>query len=296
MQRAEPHRRRPRRTRGCERARRPGQEGARADRRWDGNGWRSAETGIVEPSLHVERSDRRTSIVHRAEPSRTWDIGSYESRRPRGGSPLCGSGRRRTGEKRKPRRLSSHQSLPALHCADRSAGLLAAAPARPLVRYVDNIFPRVKLRPDITYGTAVDQITQEPVTLKLDMYTPIGDTDAARPAIVWVHGGSFCCGDKDSPELIDEAHQFAMKGYVNVSIDYRLRRPGLCPRICGWSIASSVSSRRRRTHRPRCALPSARRRRSSASTRRASRSAARRPVRSRRSTSATRRVIRRDEA
>jgi para-nitrobenzyl esterase len=107
-----------------------------------------------------------------------------------------------------------------------TAGPLAAAPAPPGVRYVNNIFTRVKVRPDITYGTAVDQITQEPVTLKLDMYTPIGDTDTSRPAIVWVHGGSFCCGDKDSPELIDEAHQFAMKGYVNVSIDYRLAQPG----------------------------------------------------------------------
>jgi para-nitrobenzyl esterase len=107
-----------------------------------------------------------------------------------------------------------------------TAGPLAASPAPTGVRYRDNIFSRVKVRTDITYGTAVDQITQDPVTLKLDMYTPIGDTDTARPAIVWVHGGSFCCGDKNSPELVDEAHQFAMKGYVNVSIDYRLESPG----------------------------------------------------------------------
>ncbi len=110
-----------------------------------------------------------------------------------------------------------------------TAGPLGAAPAPTGVRYLDNIFSRVKLRPDITYGTAVDQITHDTVTLKLDMYTPVGDTDTARPAIVWVHGGSFCCLDKTSPELIDEAHQFAMKGYVNVSIDYRLAHPGCVP-------------------------------------------------------------------
>jgi para-nitrobenzyl esterase len=107
-----------------------------------------------------------------------------------------------------------------------TAGPLAAAPTATGVRYADKIFSTVKVRSDITYGTTVDQITHEPVTLKLDMYTPEGDTDTSRPAIVWVHGGSFCCGDKTSLELVDEAHQFAMKGYVNVSIDYRLASPG----------------------------------------------------------------------
>ena len=48
-----------------------------------------------------------------------------------------------------------------------------------------------------------------------------------RPAIVWVHGGSFCCGDKSSAEIVDEATTFARKGYFNVSINYRLE-PGGC--------------------------------------------------------------------
>ena len=49
----------------------------------------------------------------------------------------------------------------------------------------------------------------------------------AVPPIVWVHGGSFSSGDKTSPELVDEANTFAKKGYVNVSINYRLT-PGGC--------------------------------------------------------------------
>ena len=110
-----------------------------------------------------------------------------------------------------------------------AAGPLAASPAGTPVRYVDSIFSTVRVRSDITYGTAVDQITHATVTLKLDLYTPVGDTNTSRPAIVWVHGGSFCCGDKTSPELVDEANQFAMKGYVNVSIDYRLANPGCVP-------------------------------------------------------------------
>jgi acetyl esterase/lipase len=58
------------------------------------------------------------------------------------------------------------------------------------------------------------------------MYQPTGDTVSQRPAIVWVHGGSFTSGDKTSPELVDEANTFAQKGYVNVSINYRLESPG----------------------------------------------------------------------
>lgn len=93
------------------------------------------------------------------------------------------------------------------------------------VRYRDDIFSAVKTTTDITYGTAVDQ-TATLVTLKLDMYTPKGDTATSRPAIVWVHGGGFSGGDKTSVELLDESDQFARKGYVNVSINYRLAPVG----------------------------------------------------------------------
>jgi acetyl esterase/lipase len=42
-----------------------------------------------------------------------------------------------------------------------------------------------------------------------------------------VHGGSFSSGTRTSPELVDESQTFARKGFVNVSIDYRLE-PGGC--------------------------------------------------------------------
>jgi acetyl esterase/lipase len=106
-----------------------------------------------------------------------------------------------------------------------TAGGQAGALPRTGVRYRDPIFSAVKLVTDITYGSAVDQTHQREI-LKLDMYTPKGDTDKKRAAIVWVHGGGFSSGDKTSPELVDEANQFAMKGYVNVSINYRLAPNG----------------------------------------------------------------------
>jgi acetyl esterase/lipase len=103
-----------------------------------------------------------------------------------------------------------------------------ATPSGPApLRYRDDVFTAVTTTGNITYGQAVDQSGQN-VTLKLDMYEPTGDTVTARPAIVWVHGGGFRGGTRTSPEIVDEANTFARKGFVNVSIDYRLSSTG-CP-------------------------------------------------------------------
>lgn len=97
-----------------------------------------------------------------------------------------------------------------------------ATPSGPApLRYRDPVFSTVTKTSNVTYGTAVDQSSQT-VALKLDVYRPEGDTVTSRPAIVWVHGGAFSFGDKSSAELVDQANQFALKGYVNVSINYRL--------------------------------------------------------------------------
>jgi acetyl esterase/lipase len=93
------------------------------------------------------------------------------------------------------------------------------------LRYRDDVFTGVTKTSDVTYGSAMNQQGQVEV-LKLDIYEPAGDTVQARPAIVWVHGGGFSGGDKTSPEIVDEATTFAHKGYVNVSINYRLSPTG----------------------------------------------------------------------
>jgi acetyl esterase/lipase len=90
------------------------------------------------------------------------------------------------------------------------------------LRYRDNVFANVTTTNGIVYGSAVDQ-SGATVQLVLDKYEPAGDTAASRPAIVWVHGGGFSPGlGRNSPEIVDEATTFAKKGYVGVSIDYRL--------------------------------------------------------------------------
>lgn len=95
------------------------------------------------------------------------------------------------------------------------------------VRYRDPIFTTFDTTSDVTYGTATN-LSHQTVTLKLDVYQPpASDTVTKRPAVVWVHGGSFSGGDKTSPEIWDEATTLAKAGYVNVSINYRLE-PGGC--------------------------------------------------------------------
>jgi acetyl esterase/lipase len=108
-----------------------------------------------------------------------------------------------------------------------TGGCLLPDPQGPApLRYRDAVFASVTKTADLVYGSAPDQ-NDNPVSLTLDMYEPTGDTVSARPAIVWVHGGSFSSGDKTSPELVDEANVFAKEGFVNVSINYRLV-PGGC--------------------------------------------------------------------
>jgi acetyl esterase/lipase len=102
---------------------------------------------------------------------------------------------------------------------------LRTPPGDAPLRYRDAIFANVTVTSNVTYGSAVNNSAQT-VTLLLDVYEPTGDTITARPAIVWVHGGSFAVGDKTSAELVDEANVFAKKGYFNVSINYRLEPPG----------------------------------------------------------------------
>ena len=61
------------------------------------------------------------------------------------------------------------------------------------VRYRDQVFSAVTVTNNVTYGSAVN-LSGQTITLQLDMYQPSGDTVTSRPAIVWVHGGSFSGG------------------------------------------------------------------------------------------------------
>lgn len=102
--------------------------------------------------------------------------------------------------------------------------LLIAAPAASAAdeRYKDEIFDKVKVRTDVTYGNAAVGDYGERQDLKLDLYQPKGDRLKKRPVVIWVHGGSFSGGSKSEGPSPFLAEQFAKRGYVTASIDYRI--------------------------------------------------------------------------
>jgi para-nitrobenzyl esterase len=56
--------------------------------------------------------------------------------------------------------------------------------------------------------------------LYMDIVQPKGDTLSKRPVIVWAFGGGFIGGDRQSMRGLSQS--YAKKGYVCVTIDYRL--------------------------------------------------------------------------
>ena len=100
----------------------------------------------------------------------------------------------------------------------------------------------VKVEQDVPYATAMGYWTHapvgdweatckllfhsgipKPVTLEMDIYTPVDDNATEkRPLILIIHGGSFFIGNKGEPGQTGWSSYFASLGYVAASIDYRL--------------------------------------------------------------------------
>ena len=97
-----------------------------------------------------------------------------------------------------------------------------------VIRYRDEVFGQVTKTADVQYGTGTGA-DGAPVALTLDVYQPYGDDQRARPAVIFVHGGSFSGGDKASGPSAELAATFPKLGYVAFSINYRLLAPkGAC--------------------------------------------------------------------
>ncbi len=81
-------------------------------------------------------------------------------------------------------------------------------------RYHDMIFESVTVT-TVTYSDTFH--------LLMDVYQPFGDSLCRRPVVVLAHGGSFIQGDRTNDNaVITLCQNFAKRGYVTVSIDYRL--------------------------------------------------------------------------
>lgn len=57
---------------------------------------------------------------------------------------------------------------------------------------------------------------------KLDLAKPVKESASPRPAIVFIHGGGWRNGDKRTANFSGPALEYAKKGYVTVSLNYRL--------------------------------------------------------------------------
>ncbi len=77
---------------------------------------------------------------------------------------------------------------------------------------------------NLIYGTALN-FNNELDTLRLDLYLPQCEDalqQTRRPLLVWIHGGAFLAGTKEDVSIANFCRQFARRGYVCASLNYRL--------------------------------------------------------------------------
>jgi acetyl esterase/lipase len=61
-----------------------------------------------------------------------------------------------------------------------------------------------------------------PFSLLLDLYKPVNN-GLNRPVFLFIHGGAFENGMKDQAAIVNIGNYFAARGWVFISIDYRLK-------------------------------------------------------------------------
>ncbi|HEC44507.1 MAG TPA: T9SS type A sorting domain-containing protein [Bacteroides sp.] len=99
-------------------------------------------------------------------------------------------------------------------------------------RYLEEVFTGVTVESNVKYAENFTVITGAPVleNLLMDVYTPDGDTEDMRPLIILGHAGSYLpkglntlpFGNKVDSSLVEMCTQFAKRGWVAVSMNYRL--------------------------------------------------------------------------
>lgn len=95
-------------------------------------------------------------------------------------------------------------------------------------RYLNRAFASIDTLIDVVFGTApaitavyVSEFTTTNQDLKMDIYTPVGDTLSQRPCFVFAFGGGFLIGEKEDEDARSLCDSMARKGYVAASIQYR---------------------------------------------------------------------------
>ena len=96
-------------------------------------------------------------------------------------------------------------------------------------RFLNQIFDNINITNDVVYANAPDlpllfltENAARNVDLKMDIYQPTDDTYKNRPLIIFSHSGGFFSGSKDADDMRMLCEIAAKKGYVAVSMNYRL--------------------------------------------------------------------------
>ncbi len=84
------------------------------------------------------------------------------------------------------------------------------------------VFKDISIDKDQSYNP--DAAGDDKKVYLFDLYQPKGDDAKARPLIIWMHGGGFKLGTKRAKGVRVWSQNFAERGYVCASINYRLSK------------------------------------------------------------------------
>lgn len=87
---------------------------------------------------------------------------------------------------------------------------------------------KVIIHEDVIYAEglsheSVNSANATTIPLKLDIYVPDNNIDN-RPLYMFIHGGGFAGGSKQQARIINLANYYTSRGWVFISIDYRLKK------------------------------------------------------------------------
>ena len=111
--------------------------------------------------------------------------------------------------------------------------LLTTIPCLAQTLYLDEQF-NYQQNSGIIFATKPTALPAATIDLQLELFTPTGNNlPIQKPALVLIHGGGFAVGNRFNSRLIQLCKDMAKRGWVCVSIDYRLMgdQPILDPMI-----------------------------------------------------------------
>jgi len=101
------------------------------------------------------------------------------------------------------------------------------------VRYLDEVFADVDVSTNVSFGSNYNFLLGTPTpgfNLQTNVYTPTGDNENGRAAVIVLHTGNFlpkylnqsASGDNKDSSIVVTAEMFAKRGYVAFTPNYRL--------------------------------------------------------------------------